>query len=488
MINLINADVIEWAEQYKGDPFHALLCDAPYHLTSIVKRYGTGIPQNSRGESNPYSRVSKGFMNTVWDGGDLAFQPETWATFSRLLYPGAFGAVFASSRGWHRLAAAIEDSGLIIHPSIFGWAYGSGFPKATRIDTQIDKAAGAERGTVEVIPDRWSGKGGVYERATDMPREYVAKTAPATELAQVWEPYRYGLQALKPALEPIIIFQKPYEGKPIENIVGTGAGALNIGGSHIGTEPVERGREGRTAPKFRSTYDGATKGYAGTAAPGETAEGRWPSNLYLSHSPFCQPKLGKCVRGCPVQAIGDQAPTTKSSGGGGVKAPGKNGVYGRFNGADLGEKLGLQDEGTVARYFPQVDWNHETEEKLLEADPVHYCPKASGKDRAAGLGDLPDTTILDGREKSIDNAYQRGETTRKNPHPTVKPLALNKWLAGLLLPPDYYSPRRLFVPFAGVASECIAAALAGWDEIIGVELDPEYIPVALKRIAHWIKD
>lgn len=34
------ADVLRWAEAYEGPPFHALLSDAPYHLTTITKRFG----------------------------------------------------------------------------------------------------------------------------------------------------------------------------------------------------------------------------------------------------------------------------------------------------------------------------------------------------------------------------------------------------------------------------------------------------------------
>jgi hypothetical protein len=32
---------------------------------------------------------------------------------------------------------------------------------------------------------------------------------------------------MKPSLEPIILFQKPYKGKPVENITGTGAVRLD---------------------------------------------------------------------------------------------------------------------------------------------------------------------------------------------------------------------------------------------------------------------
>ena len=70
---------------------------------------------------------------------------------------------------------------------------------------------------------------------------------PVTDLAQAWEGHRYGLQALKPAAEPIIVFQKPYVGKPIDNMIETGAGALNIEGGRIGCdlqkEDLKRGRK-----------------------------------------------------------------------------------------------------------------------------------------------------------------------------------------------------------------------------------------------------
>ena len=66
-----------------------------------------------------------------------------------LLHPGAFGMAFAGSRGLHRMMVAIEDAGYIIHP-VIGWCYGSGFPKASRLDTQIDAAAGVEREVIGV--------------------------------------------------------------------------------------------------------------------------------------------------------------------------------------------------------------------------------------------------------------------------------------------------------------------------------------------------
>ncbi len=62
---------------------------------------------------------------------------------------------------------------------------------------------------------------------------------------------------------------------------------------------------------------------------------------------------------------------------------------------------------------------------------------------------------------------------------------LNRWLATLLLPPPLDRPRRLLVPFSGSGSEMIGALLAGWDEVVGVELSEEYADIARARLAHW---
>lgn len=71
------------------------------------------------------------------------------------------------------------------------------------------------------------------------------------------------------------------------------------------------------------------------------------------------------------------------------------------------------------------------------------------------------------------------------PPEAVKPISLARWLATLLLPPAEYAPRRLLVPFAGVASEMIGAALAGWECVIGVEGEREYVDIGRARLNYW---
>ncbi len=43
------------------------------------------------------------------------------------------------------------------------------------------------------------------------------------------------------------------------------------------------------------------------------------------------------------------------------------------------------------------------------------------------------------------------------------------------------------VPFAGVASEMIGAAMAGWEEVVGIELSEQYCEVGRSRIDYWTK-
>lgn len=70
----------------------------------------------------------------------------------------------------------------------------------------------------------------------------------------------------------------------------------------------------------------------------------------------------------------------------------------------------------------------------------------------------------------------------ENHHPTVKPVDLTAYLAKLLLPPECDTPRRILVPFCGSGSEIIGALRAGWNEAVGIELEPEYVEIAARRI------
>ena len=130
---IINKDCIKQLKSLPDDIFDSCVTDPPYHLASIVKRFGPGQkPINNRdtkmGREGPYHRAATGFMGQTWDGGDISFKTKIWKEVFRVLKPGSVLLAFAATRNYHRLAVAIEDSGFEIFDMI-NWIYGSGFPK-----------------------------------------------------------------------------------------------------------------------------------------------------------------------------------------------------------------------------------------------------------------------------------------------------------------------------------------------------------------------
>ena len=221
-VTLYAGDCLDVLATLPENSVDSVVCDPPYHLTSIVKRFGSDGAAEATG--GVYKRSGAGFMGKQWDGGDVAFRVETWRKVLRVLKPGGYIVAFASSRGFGRMSVAIEDAGFINHP-MFGWIFGSGFPKATRI-----KAEG-------------------------------------------YEGFRYGGQATKPALEPVYMGQKPFsEATGTANILRWGTGALNIDGCRVdGPKPdTVRGAGGQNGR------------YAPIAAQGrilDDGKGRWPANV-----------------------------------------------------------------------------------------------------------------------------------------------------------------------------------------------------------------
>lgn len=407
--------ILEWP----GDGlFHACLCDPPYHLTTPVYHY----QRTGSGNFSPGREAMRGgFMGKTWDGGDVSFRPETWARIAEHLYPGAFLFAFAGARTYHRIACAIEDAGFTLH-SMLGFVTGQGFPKATRIDTQIDKAAGAEQDVLHSY-ERAGRSGGIMGKETIITRNI---TAPATPLAATWSGHRYGLQSLKPALEPIICAQKPYAGKPVDSIAETGAGALWVDGGRVGTT----GNLARLNKPGDNGWKNSSGGPNNAALYGSA--GRWPPNFALDET--------------------------------------------------AAAALDAEVDGGPSRFFPCFDYALERLESLEL--PFKYTAKASRSERNMGLVNPGPR-----RKRNVTTGGKAGAAPERpgaNNHPTVKPLALTRWLATLLLPPPEYAPRRILVPFAGSGSEMIGAELAGWEEIVGVELEAEYAEIARARLAHWL--
>ena len=207
---VINADCIEHMNTMPPDSVDSIVTDPPYHLTSIVKRFGKeGSAPAQFGTDGAYARASRGFMGKEWDGGDIAFRTEVWEAALRVAKPGAYLLAFGGTRTFHRMAVAIEDAGWEIRDTVM-YVYGTGFPKSHNVGKGIDKAAGAEREVVginESINIYKENKNHKYYAEGSGNPEYAKKviTAPATDTAKQWDGWG---TALKPAQEIIVVARK----------------------------------------------------------------------------------------------------------------------------------------------------------------------------------------------------------------------------------------------------------------------------------------
>src|SRR3970040_691161 len=88
---VVRGDCLEVIPRLKENSIDSICTDPPYHLTSLVKRYGGESAKAAKfGSDGRFSRLSKGFLGKVWDGGDISFRKETWEKCYRILKPGGY--------------------------------------------------------------------------------------------------------------------------------------------------------------------------------------------------------------------------------------------------------------------------------------------------------------------------------------------------------------------------------------------------------------
>lgn len=126
------------------------------------------------------------------------------------------------------------------------------------------------------------------------------------------------------------------------------------------------------------------------------------------------------------------------------------------------------------------------------ASRFFYVAKPSKAERNAGLEGLPerigagkgnglarrcatcDASVIGGCE-CPDRTYVNPAST--NPHPTVKPLQLMRYLIRLVTPPG----GTVLEPFAGSGTTLMAATIEGFTSI-GIELTDDYLPIIEGRV------
>lgn len=419
------------------------------------------------------------FMGKGWDATGVAYTKETWEHCFRVLKSGGYLLSFGATRTFHRIAVAIEDAGFEIRDTIM-WLYGSGFPKSMDISKQIDKKGGNDyskqfakdlkqaresrsltmkycddkycngstnwswyegrkdgcrvpdyRTYLEIIKD-FPELGKYRELIKEAEREVIGTitrtkgvaipacgknldrksydyklTTASTELAKQWQGWG---TCLKPAYEPIIVARKPFKGSLVDNVIEYGVGGLNIDECRVeNTNADNYDLEKRQVSKATgSENDGhfLDKLHNQDAKHGVTNLGRFPANVILTYDETDFDEV-----------CGDMPTSDRPNGNITKNYKINNQIYGDYGYRNTFNAY--QDSGSASRYF--------------------YCAKASKKDRDEGLDKFEE------KQKpeyclQYHNGVKRNEMiTRKNIHPTVKPVELMQYLVRLVTPKKWRS-------------------------------------------------
>jgi DNA modification methylase len=382
------------------------------------------------------------FMGKDWD---QSIPPiEYWREMLRVCKPGAMMACAGLPRMYHRLTCVVEDAGWEIRDCIMH-VFGSGFPKSLDVSKAIDKANGCKR---EVL-GRKEGERYKYEFKSDFNEEDKTSrlgrgdagllTIPSHKLAKQFSGYG---TALKPAYEPWLIAMKPLDGTFAQNAEKWGVAGINIDESRILTSELKPYCPGLHRDSPSSFNDDSWKG---REEKKQAPIGRWPSNLILDEEAAHQ--LDQ-MTGDLKSGSGDKHNRKPSS----------------FNASTNWESLkGTSiggDSGRASRFF--------------------YCAKSSPSERNRGLEGMPlkETSGCYGEFEGDRRGRQTEHQPMANNHPTVKPIALMKYLLTLLAPPG--NPLCLD-PFSGSGSTLVAAKELGI-RCIGIEKEAEYVEISKARI------
>lgn len=481
----------------KGFPdayFDACVTDPPYGLGTKeptgrdIELYLQGKPLDTGGD----------FMGKPWEIPSVP----TWREVYRVLKPGGYVLSFAGTRTWDIMSVGLRAAGFDNRDTIsqlfsspcLQWIHGQGFPKSLNIAKKL----------------REMGDKLVKEGA---PQEEIIKVYAAAVRFDGWG------TALKPAWEPILCFRRPFDASTVPaQIILMGTGGINIDGTRVRhaspedfakhKEQVDRIKEkgGKWGDSWKNSSDLS-------GASDVTLAGRWPPNAVLMHASGCKvvgtrkvdaPVINRftdgmkpfgdgaghpyetiktgdengeeeipvyeCIEGCPVKAIDAATPEASKffaqftpdapffyTGKASKREKNKGVMHHKFHDGFVAVKDDLKPE----------------EKALLEAE----WPK-----------DYPDPTspIMEEAIQEFSEALKKLFVEVKpddNKHPTVKPVALMRWLVKLVTPKG----GTVLDPYCGSGTTC-AAAIEEDVKYVGIDKDPLFHKLAKKRVDFLLQE
>lgn len=362
-----------------------------------------------------------GFMDKTWDK-QPNFQGwcRTWAVEClRVLKPGGHMLAFGSPRTWHRLACGVEDAGFELRDQI-AWLYaGSAVPKSLDVAKAIDKESNNNRER-QLEFTKWMRSTGITAReiyeasGTHMGNHYLSsKQQPAIPTEAIFEKLRPLLPKVPEHIEKLIIERTGDQ--------------FSAFARRVDRQVVKRNIDNHATPFTRAVVVNA-----GTPVLDEAK--RW-QGWGTALKPAFEPCL--VARKPLVGTVADSV-LTYGTGAINVNATRVNGTDGRWpTNLAIDEQVAADLDATTpgrSRVFPTFRFEAKA--------PTRERPKVDGV-----------------------------------AHPTVKPLALMRWLVRLVTQPG----GTVLDPFAGSGTTLEAAVLEGFNAI-GIEREEIYLPLIMQRL------
>ncbi|MBO5017071.1 MAG: hypothetical protein J6C92_14905 [Bacteroidaceae bacterium] len=360
---ILNGDNIDCLKSIDDNSVDSCISDFPYAIEFMGKNWDSakcwnqGIGRHGEFPGTGYSGKKRPAFYANSHEDKLIFYDWCYKRAEllfKVMKPGGYVAIFGHPKTNHRMKCAFEDVGFKVVEEI-DWIYSTGMPKNQDIGKLFDKSGNKE-----------------------MVEQYVG----------------YKTAGLKPAHEPITVFQKPLEGTYIQNIEKYSCGAMNIDACRVPFQNEQDIQTAKAKTNFTEASDhsrgfgNGTDIYGDGNTPLEQAKssikdsGRFPPNVILDEG--------------TAEMLNEQTGITKSVGGSGDASKGALGknIYGNYDNIRHGEHAGgCGDVGGGSRFFPIIK----------------YCPKVPPYERELSDGS-------------------------RNPHVTVKPIGLIEWLIKLLTP------------------------------------------------------
>jgi DNA modification methylase len=486
-----------------------IFSDVPYALGSSITIRQDGKPDYSKAVD---------FMNK-WEMPDGKFWEEFYKEVFRVLKFGGHCLMYGMDRQNFMFKYYGHLAGFTGKQSLY-WFYISSFPKATDLAKGITAKQKTGKGSPQGLREVRQGEdykptGQVdYKKGRHFSGEIENddRETELTPLAQKYSGYKYSVAPLKQVVEEIMVFQKPMKtGSVLHDTLAMEngddsitCGALDIDGNRVGTEKINV----HNAPA--GTFAGGEPDRGSDTESYRDHEGRYPAQAFLTntedildrqsgvkisreHNPNTSTKLNKKdtvfeTSGFKVRVLGGHNDT------GGCSKILHKCEYTQDeldeiqeDTTSMEEKLELLETGIPnCNHNPNnirndISYCSRCLYEKSRYDLFNYCPKVSKKERNAGCEEMEEKQ--GGSYQFRQDGSLDGEIpSRRNSHPTVKPISLNEKILRLFKTPNQ---QKILIPFAGSGSEVIGAYKAGFEDIQGCEINEEYVKIAEARIKYY---